>query len=98
MSRMTENEPISSGEPGEAPVAIGELDLPVKIEIDTVALPVAQLSALRAGYVLELPVPVREAQVRLVSYGQMIALGELVAVGDHIGVRIVRMCNQSVPV
>lgn len=98
MNRTTENDPISSAEPSEAPVAIGELDLPVKIEIDTVALPVAQLSALRAGYVLELPVPVREAQVRLVSYGQMIALGELVAVGDHIGVRIVRMCNQSVPV
>lgn len=95
MSRSPDYDGISPAQPTETPVSVGELDLPVKIEIDTVSLPVAQLSALRAGYVLELPVPVRDAPVRLVSYGQTVAQGELVAVGDHIGVRILRMCNQS---
>lgn len=98
MSRSLDIDDISPAEPNETPISVGELDLPVKIELDTVSLPVSQLSALRAGYVLELPVSVRDAQVRLVSYGQTIAHGELVAVGDHIGVRIVRMCNQSVPI
>jgi type III secretion protein Q len=98
MSRSPDIDDISPAQPNETPVSVGELDLPVKIEIDTVSLPVAQLSALRAGYVLELPVSVRDAQVRLVSYGQTVAQGELVAVGDHIGVRILRMCNQSVPI
>lgn len=99
MSRAIDNDNLSPAAPSnDMPVPIGELDLPVKIEIDTVSLPVAQLSALRAGYVLELPVPVRDAQVRLVAYGQTVAYGELVAVGEHIGVRILRMCNQSGPV
>lgn len=96
MSRATDHEQLSPAEPNDTPVSIGELDLPVKVEIDTVSLPVAQLSALRAGYVLQMPVLVRDAQVRLVSYGQTVAYGELVAVGEHLGVRIVRVCNQSV--
>jgi len=98
MSQDAHDDNLSPAEPCDPPLPIGELDLPVKIEIDTVSLPVAQLSALRAGYVLELPVPVRDAQVKLVSYGQVIAHGELVAVGEHIGVRIIRIANQSVPV
>lgn len=98
MSLDTHDDNLSAAAPHDVPVPIGELDLPIKIEIDTVSLPVAKLSALRAGYVLELPVLVRDAQVRLVSYGQTIAHGELVAVGEHVGVRILRMCNQSVPV
>lgn len=98
MSQDSHDDTLSPAEPSDPPLPIGELDLPVKIEIDTVSLPVAQLSALRAGYVLELPVPVRDAQVKLVSYGQVIAYGELVAVGEHIGVRIIRIANQSVSV
>jgi type III secretion protein Q len=97
MSLATSNDSLSPAEPQETLVSVGELDLPVKIEIDTVSMPVAQLSALRAGYVLELPTLVRDAQVRLTSYGQTLAHGELVAVGEHVGVRILRMCNQSVP-
>ncbi|WP_181885562.1 type III secretion system cytoplasmic ring protein SctQ [Trinickia dinghuensis] len=71
--------------------SIDSLQLPVSIEIETVTLPLVQLSALRAGYVLELPVTVRDARVRLMSYGQMIGSGELVSVGDQLGVRIIQM-------
>jgi type III secretion protein Q len=71
--------------------SIDELDLPVRFEIETVTLPLVQLSALRAGYVLELPGTLRDARVRLVSYGQLIGVGELVSVGEQLGVRVIEM-------
>lgn len=82
----------------EEPLNIGELNLPVKFELDTVPMPVVQLSALRAGYVVELPVPVADARIRLTSYGQTIGLGELVTVGEQLGVRIVQMSHGNVSV
>jgi type III secretion protein Q len=96
-----------SGDPGGAsddasadgyPIHIGELELPVQFEIDTVALPLAQLSALGPGYVVELPVPVAEAQLKLVAHGQTIGYGELVTVGEHLGIRIIRMAHRHGPV
>ncbi len=82
----------------ENPIEIGELDLPVQFEVDTVALPLSQLYALRPGYVLELPTPVAEAQLKLVTHGQTIGYGELVTVGEHLGVRILRMAHGDGPV
>ncbi|QCP52296.1 YscQ/HrcQ family type III secretion apparatus protein [Trinickia violacea] len=96
-----------SGDPGGAsdgaagdgyPIHVGELELPVQFEIDTVALPLAQLSALGPGYVVELPVPVAEAQLKLVAHGQTIGYGELVTVGEHLGIRIIRMAHRHGPV
>ncbi|CAH2775867.1 MAG: unnamed protein product [uncultured Paraburkholderia sp.] len=80
------------------PIDIGELDLPVQFEVDTVALPLSQLYALRPGYVLELPTPVAKAQLKLVTHGQTIGYGELVTVGDHLGIRILRMAHGDGPV
>jgi type III secretion protein Q len=80
-------------DPMDTPVEISQLDLPLRLEIDTVSMPVAQLSALRAGYVLELPTAVRDARIRLVAYGQTIGFGELVSVGDHLGVRLVQIAR-----
>ncbi|RZF23808.1 YscQ/HrcQ family type III secretion apparatus protein [Paraburkholderia sp. UYCP14C] len=80
------------------PIDIGELDLPVQFEVDTVALPLSQLYALRPGYVIELPTPVNEAQIKLVTHGQTIGYGELVTVGDHLGIRILRMAHGDGPV
>ena len=82
----------------ENPIDIGELDLPVQFEVDTVALPLSQLYALRPGYVLELPTPVADAQLKLVTHGQTIGYGELVTVGEHLGVRILRMAHGDGPV
>jgi type III secretion protein Q len=81
---------------GTAP--IDSLQLPVSIELETITLPLVQLSALRAGYVLELPASVRDARVRLMSYGQQIGSGELVTVGEQLGVRIIRMAGIHDPV
>ncbi|MEM5340296.1 type III secretion system cytoplasmic ring protein SctQ [Paraburkholderia azotifigens] len=78
-------------EPFDAPLDIGLLDLPVQFEIDSVALPLAQLAALRPGYVIELAAPVLDTPVRLVTHGQTVGYGEVVCVGEHLGVRITRM-------
>jgi type III secretion protein Q len=74
-------------------VPIGELELPVQFEIDTITLPLAQVSALRPGYIIELQAPVRDARIRLVTHGQTIGHGELVALGEHLGIRILRMAH-----
>jgi type III secretion protein Q len=98
-----ELDPTRTGEtlPGDQPddgIDIGELDLPVQFEVDTIALPLSQLCALRPGYVLELQTPVADAQLKLVAHGQTIGFGELVTVGDHLGVRILRMAHGDGPV
>ncbi|UIF88633.1 type III secretion system cytoplasmic ring protein SctQ (plasmid) [Cupriavidus necator] len=80
------------------PIDIGKLELPVQFELDTVALPFSQLCALGPGYVLELPKPVASAQLKLVTHGQTIGFGELVTVGDHLGIRILRMAHGDDPV
>ncbi|TCW83861.1 YscQ/HrcQ family type III secretion apparatus protein [Burkholderia sp. SRS-46] len=77
------------------PADLGAVDLPVHVEIDTLSLSIAELAALRPGYVLELPLAARDVPVRLVAYGQAIGGGRLVAVGAHLGVRIDRMAGDD---
>ncbi len=84
---------LATDRPDEA-IMVGTLELPVQFEIDTVALPLDQLSALGPGYVVELPVPAADAQLRLVVHGQTVGFGELVTVGEHLGVRIIRMAHR----
>ncbi|KVO63608.1 type III secretion protein [Burkholderia ubonensis] len=83
--------------PGAAPepADLGDVDLPVHVEIDTLSLSIAELAALRPGYVLELPLAAHDVPVRLVAYGQAIGGGRLVAVGAHLGVRIDRMAGDD---
>jgi len=78
-----------------SPPDIGELDLPVQFEIDTLALPLSQVAALRRGYVIELDTPVTDARIKLVAHGQTIGHGELVSVGEHLGIRITGMAYAS---
>ena len=67
---------------------VAELEVPVHFEVDNAAMSLAELSALRPGYVIELSIPVEEAEVRLVSCGQVIGRGKLVVIGDCLGVQI----------
>jgi type III secretion protein Q len=91
--------PFAADMEGESgPIEIGELDLPVQFELDSVALPLAQLSALRPGYVIELDTPIADARIRLVAHGQTIGYGELIAVAEHLGIRITRMAHGDGPV
>ena len=86
-----------NADPNDDPIDVGELDLPVQFEVDTIALPLSQVYSLRAGYVLELANPVRDVQVKLVTHGRTIGYGELVSVGEHLGVRILRMAHGDGP-
>ncbi|KVG81014.1 type III secretion protein [Burkholderia ubonensis] len=90
-------DPPDDDAPGAAPelADLGDVDLPVHVEIDTLSLSIAELAALRPGYVLELPLAARDVPVRLVAYGQAIGGGRLVAVGAHLGVRIDRMAGND---
>jgi type III secretion protein Q len=92
MSHETEEHDDTAAGADE-PIDIGELNLPVKFELDTIPMPVVQLSALRPGYVVELPVPIADARIRLTAYGQTIGTGELVTVGGQLGVRVLQMTH-----
>jgi len=76
-------------------IDVGQLEIPVHLEIVTLNLPIAQIAALESGCILELPVPVDDAQIRLVSHGQVLAFGELVAVGGQLGLQIHRMAERN---
>ncbi|WP_175823811.1 type III secretion system cytoplasmic ring protein SctQ [Burkholderia sp. BCC0419] len=81
--------PAPGAPDAETQTSLDELELPVSFEIETVTLPLAQLSALRPGYVIELRGTLRDARIRLVAYGQLIGIGELVTVGEQLGVRVI---------
>ncbi|KVP50617.1 type III secretion system cytoplasmic ring protein SctQ [Burkholderia ubonensis] len=87
--------PADAPDAAPEPADLGDVDLPVHVEIDTLSLSIAELAALRPGYVLELPLAARDVPVRLVAYGQAIGGGRLVAVGAHLGVRIDRMAGDD---
>lgn len=76
-------------------VPVGSMELPVHIEMACVNLSIGQLSTLQPGYVLDVPLPIADAAVRLVSYGQILAFGRLVAVGENLGVQIERMAGSD---
>ncbi|WP_322069248.1 type III secretion system cytoplasmic ring protein SctQ [Paraburkholderia bannensis] len=67
---------------------LSELDLPVQLEIGTLDLPLRTLATLQPGTLLELPVALEDARVRLVVHGQTIGTGRLVAIGEHLGLQI----------
>ncbi|MCC4620086.1 type III secretion system cytoplasmic ring protein SctQ [Xanthomonas cassavae CFBP 4642] len=74
---------------------VAALELPVHLEVDQLALSVSVLSGLQPGQILELSVPVDQADIRLVVYGQTIGIGRLLAVGEHLGVQILSMSETA---
>ncbi|PPU72449.1 MULTISPECIES: type III secretion system cytoplasmic ring protein SctQ [Xanthomonas] len=70
---------------------LSSLELPVRLEVDQLALSLSELSALQPGQILELSVPLDQADIRLVVYGQTVGIGRLLAVGEHLGLQILSM-------
>jgi type III secretion protein Q len=70
---------------------LGDLDIPVRFELETVAIPLSDLESIKPGYVIELTTPIDRSTIRLISAGQIVGHAELVAVGDRLGARITRM-------
>ncbi|MCC8537830.1 type III secretion system cytoplasmic ring protein SctQ [Xanthomonas axonopodis pv. poinsettiicola] len=82
-------------DPSPSTTDMAALELPVQLEVDQLALSLSVLSGLQPGQILELPVPVDQADIRLVVYGQTIGIGRLLAVGEHLGVQILSMSETA---
>lgn len=67
------------------------LDVLVHVEVAGLTLSLGALASMGPGHLLELPAPVADAPVRLVSCGRTVGTGQLVAVGDNLGVRIMQL-------
>ena len=81
----------SAADGTEDGIAVEALEVPVHLEVAVMSLPLAELAALAPSHVLQLPVLLRDATVRLVCHGQTLGHGQLVAVGDHLGLQISAM-------
>ena len=76
---------------------VAALELPVTLEIVTLAMPLQQIGALQPGQVLELPLALADARVRLVVCGQTLGHGKLVVVGEQLGFQVSTLVNQDEP-
>ncbi|MES2831684.1 MAG: type III secretion system cytoplasmic ring protein SctQ [Pseudomonadota bacterium] len=76
--------------------SVAELEVPVHFEVDSTALSLSQLASLRPGYVIELAIPVQQAEIRLVACGQIIGRGKLVVIGDCLGVQLESLAGESI--
>jgi type III secretion protein Q len=72
-------------------LALDDVEVPVRFEIDTARLSLDALAALEPGQVITLETPLAEAKVIISCHGQRIGSGQLVAVADRLGVRIDRV-------
>jgi type III secretion protein Q len=88
------NDEVEQAAAADEPVqvnSVGNIDVPVRFELETVPVALSEIEALAPGYVIELTSPLEQATVRLVVCGQVIGLAELVAVGTQLGARITRV-------
>lgn len=74
--------------------SIDDLTIPVRFEIETVAIALGDIASIRPGYVIELNTPIASAAIRLVACGQVIGHAEIVAVGGQLGARITHMVER----
>jgi len=74
-----------------------DIELPVQLELNTLDLSLSTLATLQPGYLLELPIPIDDAQVRLVVHGRTIGSGRLVVIGGHLGLQISRISARHEP-
>ncbi|MFS8417127.1 YscQ/HrcQ family type III secretion apparatus protein [Xanthomonas campestris] len=86
---------IPASDSSSSATDVAALELPVQLEVDQLALSLSVLSGLQPGQILELSVPVDQADIRLVVYGQTIGIGRLLAVGEHLGVQILSMSETA---
>jgi type III secretion protein Q len=70
---------------------LGALEVPVRFEVETTAVALRDLQAMRPGAVIALTTPLSSARVRLLACGRVVGHAELVAVGERLGARIIRM-------
>lgn len=83
--------PAAVPHPDAEPASLAHLDgleVVLRFEVGDVAVPLAELRAVKPGYVFELPQPLKQSEVRIVANGNRIGTGTLIAVGNRLGVRV----------
>jgi type III secretion protein Q len=95
--RMSEDKRAArdSGRGSDGVEAMGNLEIPVRFEIETRPVPLSELEAMGPGAVIPLTTSLASAKLQLIACGQVVGEAELVAVGDRLGARIIRMAVQD---
>jgi type III secretion protein Q len=83
--------PSRAAEPGSGADPIADIEIDLHFELQVISTPLAELAAMRPGYVIELPMPAAEATVSLVAGGQVYGRAQLVSIGDRLGARILEL-------
>lgn len=81
----------AAAQPRKAADPMADIEVDLHFELEVLSTPLAELAAMRPGYVLELPVPAAQACVSLVVGGQVVGRAELVSIGDRLGARILEL-------
>jgi type III secretion protein Q len=74
---------------------IDALEVRVTFELDERSMPLAQLKALKSGYVIELEQPLNQSTVQIRANGALVGQGHLIAVGNKLGVRVSRFSENG---
>jgi type III secretion protein Q len=77
----------------DGPPSLDALALPVRFEVDTVAITLGEIESMAPGQVIALATPLAGSQLRIVACGQAVGSAELVVVGDRLGARILHMVD-----
>ncbi|WP_116136846.1 type III secretion system cytoplasmic ring protein SctQ [Trinickia diaoshuihuensis] len=86
----------AAGATGEAALThVDALEVRVSFELDERSMPLAQLKALKSGYVIELEQPLNQSTVHIRANGALVGQGHLVAVGNKLGVRVSRFSENG---
>lgn len=86
----------SSAAPSEPKLAhLDALEVRVTFELDERSMPLAELKALKSGYVIELDQPLNQSTVHIRANGALVGQGHLIAVGNKLGVRVSRFSENG---
>lgn len=66
----------------------GRFSVPITVELESTAVPLAELQAIREGAVLPLDIDAGSIPVRILASGKPFANGTLISIGDGYGVLI----------
>lgn len=83
--------PLSAADDGADVDPLADIEVDVHFELQVLTTPLAELAAMRPGYVIELPTPAAEATVSLVVGGQWVGRAQLVSIGDRLGARVLEL-------
>ncbi|WP_341316713.1 type III secretion system cytoplasmic ring protein SctQ [Paraburkholderia sp. IMGN_8] len=70
---------------------LDSLEVTTSFELERLTLTLAQLKALRPGFVLELDQPLNQGVIRILANGTLVGHGHLIAVGNKLGVRVAEL-------